>query len=92
MPKEKKEMYYVIPLKRVYWGRRSNRAARAVRLVRQFIARHFGVEPDKVLISNEVNEYIWQFGIEKPPRRVKVYAVKDEEAGVVRVYLARKQD
>ncbi len=92
MPKEKKEAYYTIPLKRVYWGRRSNRAARAVKLVRQFIARHFGVEPEKVKISNEVNEYIWQFSIEKPPRRVKVYAVRDEETGEVRVYLARKQD
>ncbi|AEM38849.1 Ribosomal protein L31e [Pyrolobus fumarii 1A] len=92
MPKEKKEMVYVIPLKRVYWGRRTNRAARAVKLVRQFVARHFGVEPEKVWISNEVNEYIWQFSIEKPPRRVKVYVVKDEEAGLVRVYLARKQD
>ncbi len=91
MPKEKREAYYTIPLKRVYWGRRSNRAARAVKLVRQFIARHFGVDPENVRISNEVNEYIWRFGIEKPPRRIRVYAKKDEETGIVWVYLARKQ-
>ena len=75
----KKEAVYTIPLKRVYWGRRSNRAARAIRLVRAFIARHFGVSPRQVVIYNDVNEYIWSRGIEKPPRYVRVKAVRVEE-------------
>ncbi len=86
--KDKKEMVYTIPVYRVYWGRRSNRAARAVRLVRRFIARHFGVEEDKVIIYNDVNRYLWSRGIEKPPRRVTVKAVKDDE-GRVKVFLYR---
>ncbi|MEM1878768.1 MAG: 50S ribosomal protein L31e, partial [Desulfurococcaceae archaeon] len=32
---------HVIPLKRVYFGRRFNRADRAVRLIKKYVARHF---------------------------------------------------
>ncbi len=89
MPKDKREAVYTVPLGRVYWGRRSNRAARAVRYLRRFIARHFGVDEDDVIIYNEVNEYIWSRGIEKPPRRITVKAVKDPETGTVKVLLVR---
>jgi len=68
---------YVIPLSRVYWGRRTNRADRAVKLLREFVRRHAKV--DKVIIANEVNEYIWSRGREKPPRRVKVLIRIEEE-------------
>ncbi len=87
MPKEKKEMVYTISFGRIYWGRRTNRAARAVRYLRRFIARHFGVDENDVVIYNEVNEYIWSRGIEKPPRRITVKAVKDEESGLIKVKL-----
>ena len=70
---------YVVPLKRVYWGRRTNRADRAVRFLREFIKRHTKV--DRVVITNEVNNYIWSRGREKPPRRVKVVATIREEEG-----------
>jgi len=91
MAKEKKEAIYTIPLARVYWGRRSNRAARAVRLVRKFIARHFGVDVADVVIHNSVNEYIWSRSIEKPPRRITVKAVRDQETGKVKVLLVRQK-
>ncbi len=68
---------YVIPLSRVYWGRRTNRADRAVKLLRKFVRRHAKV--DKVIIANEVNEYIWSRGREKPPRRIKVLVKIEEE-------------
>ena len=90
--KDKKEMIYTIPVYRVYWGHRSNRAARAVKLVRRFIARHFGVPEEKVVIHNAVNEYLWSRSIEKPPRRITVRAVKDPETGVVKVLLVRKPE
>ncbi len=89
MPKDKREAIYTIPVYRVYWGRRTNRAARAVRLVRKFIARHFGVDEEKVKIHNNVNEYLWSRSIEKPPRRITVRAVKDPETGIVKVMLIR---
>lgn len=78
MPSDPGHYVYVVPLSRVYWGRRSNRADRAVRLLRRFIERHLKV--DRVVVDNEVNEYIWSRGREKPPRRVKVaVTVKEVE-------------
>ena len=70
---------YIINLSRVYWGRRSNRADRAIRLIRRFIARH--TKADRVLIMNDVNEYVWRRSREKPPRRVKVLVTIREEEG-----------
>ena len=67
---------YIVPLARVYWGRRTNRADRAVKLIRRFVQRH--TKADKILIANEVNEEVWKRGREKPPRRIKIL-VKMEE-------------
>ncbi|MCE4598724.1 MAG: 50S ribosomal protein L31e [Desulfurococcales archaeon] len=83
---------YVVPLKRVYWGRRTNRADRAVRLLKMFVRRHMKV--DDVIISNEVNNYIWSRGREKPPRRIKILvSVKEEKEeegeGKVRIAVVR---
>jgi len=92
---------YNVNLSRVYWGRRTNRADRAVKYLRKFIARH--TKADRVLVTNEVNNYIWSRGREKPPRRisvfVKVVEEKEEEEEeeekatkrVAKVYLASKK-
>ena len=89
------ERIYTVPLGRAWVTPRRKRAPRAVRLVRGFIERHMKVgagpegedEAGRLVISNEVNEKIWRRGIEKPPRRIRVRAVKDVE-GTVTVYLA----
>ena len=79
MPKEKSGVIYIISLKRLYWGKSTNRAKRAIRKIREFVQRHFGV--DEVKIDNTVNNYVWSRSIEKPPRRVPVYVeVVEEEA------------
>mgnify|MGYP003878661317 FL=1 len=70
-------MIYTIPLRRVYWGRRTNRANRAIKLIRKFVSRHFGVE--RVIIDNTVNEYIWSRSREKPPPRITVRVIKIDE-------------
>ena len=89
------ERIYTIPLGRAWVTPRRKRAPRAVRLVRGFVERHMKVgaategegEAGRLVISNEVNEKIWSRGIQKPPRRIRVRAVKDVE-GTVTVYLA----
>ena len=78
MPREGRWVY-VIPLRRVYWGRRSNRADRAVRLIRRFVARH--TKADEVRILTEANNIVWRRGREKPPARVKVLVDVREEKG-----------
>lgn len=72
-----KRLVYVINLRRVYWGRRSNRADRAVRLLKSIIARH--TKANKVIVYNEVNNAIWSRGREKPLPRVKVLVELREE-------------
>jgi len=75
-----KAFVYVVNLSRVYWGRKSNRADRAVRRLREFVRRHVkGV--DRVVIGNDVNERIWERSREKPPRRVKILVEVYEEGG-----------
>lgn len=79
------ERVYTIPLRDVWRAPRKRRAPRAVRFIKEFIARHMKAEAVK--IANDVNEKLWERGAEKPPRRIKVKAAKDKE-GKVTVYLA----
>lgn len=80
---------HVIPLKRIYFGRRRNRSDRAIRLIRKYIARHFK-EAEKIWIHPNVNEYIWSRGREKPPRRIVVEVRFDKEEKIARVLLVRR--
>ncbi len=47
-------------------------------------------ELPKLIISKEVNEKIWDKGIEKPPRKIRVRAAKDSD-GNVTIYLAEEK-
>lgn len=81
------EKIYTIPLRHVWVVTpRGKRAPRAVRDVRDFVARH--MKADEVAMSNEVNNAIWSRSINKPPRKVTVRAVKDKEGKVI-VYPAK---
>jgi len=44
-------------------------------------------EGGKLVISDEVNRKLWSRGIEKPPRNIRVRAVKDKD-GIVTLHLA----
>ena len=89
------ERFYTIPLGRVWISQRKKRAPKAMRQIKRFVKKHMKIrdedtdaEAEKLVISNEVNGKIWSRGIEKPPRKIMVRAVKDEE-GVVTLYLAK---
>jgi len=45
------------------------------------------IDEDSLRISNEVNEHLWKRGIQKPPRKIRVRAVKTAE-GIVTIRLA----
>ncbi len=79
------EREYVVPLREAWRAPRAKRAPRAIKALREFIEKH--MKASEVVITNEVNEVIWARGIQKPPRRIKIRAVKDS-GGVVTVYLA----
>lgn len=57
-----------------------------MRVVKDFIRRH--MKPESIIISREVNEHLWSKGIEGPPRRIRVKAVRDKD-DVVTVYLVK---
>jgi len=81
------EKVYTIPLRHVWVVTpRGKRAPRAVRDVRNYVARH--MKSDEVAVSNEINSEIWSRSINKPPRRITVRAVKDKEGKVI-VYPAK---
>jgi large subunit ribosomal protein L31e len=76
------EKVYTIPLHHVWVVTpRGERAPRAARDVKAYVARHMKAED--VALSNEINSAIWARGINKPPRKVTVRAVKDKEGKVV---------
>jgi len=85
-PKEEiiDERIYIIPLAKARKGPRNKRAKKSIRYLREYMNRHF--KPEALVISQEVNEKIWERGAQKPPRKLKVRATKNID-GLVVVYL-----
>ena len=81
------ERVYTVPLSKAWIRPRKKRAPRAIRMIREFIRRHMKVDDNSIRITNEVNEKIWSKGIQKPPRRIRIKALKDKD-GLVTVHLA----
>ena len=92
------ERVYIIPLGKASIRPPKKRAPRAIQLIREFVTKHMklemrmeeeeeGGELPKLTISQDVNERIWDRGIEKPPKKIRVRAAKDKD-GNVTVYLA----
>lgn len=67
---------YTIPLRDAYNARRPNRAKKAVKIIRKFLARH--TKSKAVKLDPSLNEILWDRGIEKPPRRVKLKVAEVE--------------
>ncbi|MFX0187308.1 MAG: 50S ribosomal protein L31e [Candidatus Hodarchaeota archaeon] len=79
------ERIYIIPFAKARRGPRIKRAKKSIRYLREYMNRHF--KPESLVISQEVNEKIWERGAQKPPRKLKVRATKNID-GLVVVYLA----
>ena len=74
------EKVFTIPLRDAFLAPRTSRAKKASTIVRQFLERH--MKSEDVKIGESLNKQIWSRGIQKPPRRVKVHVVKNEEGTV----------
>ena len=95
------ERIYTIPLQRALVRPPKKRAPRAIQLIKAFITKHMKLvvkvsedeeeeELPQLIVSTEVNEKVWDRGIEKPPRKIRVRAAKDKD-GNVTVYLAEAE-
>lgn len=93
------ERFYTVPLSKAWIYPKRKRAPRAMRILKSFVTKHMKLEGrkpsegeeeeelGKLIVSNEVNLKMWDRGIGKPPRKIRVRAAKDKE-GNVTVYLA----
>lgn len=93
-PNEKLEREYTIPL-RHRWQivPRYQRANKAVKAVKEFLVRHMKVRDrdlNKIRLDKYLNEILWVRGIQNPPSRIKVKAIK--EGDIVRVEPAELRD
>jgi large subunit ribosomal protein L31e len=75
------EKFYTVNLRDLWTAPKDKRAPKAVRALREFVKRHMKV--DNVKVSNEINQEIWARSIQKPPRKLKIRAVKDKEGQVI---------
>ena len=74
---EEKEM--VVPLRAAWAVPRTQRAARAMKEIRKHVTRHMKMTEDEELwIDEAVNHAIWARGIQKPPRKIRVVATREE--------------
>lgn len=92
------ERIYTIPLGKAWVRPHKKRAPRAMQIIKAFITKHMKMdmrpeveeergEMPRLVITNDVNEKVWSRSIEKPPRKIRVRAAKDNE-GNVTVFLA----
>ncbi len=92
MSQEAIENIYTIPFyPRLNKTAPYRRAPRAIRMLKEFIVKH--TKADFVVITNELNEFIWKRGIQKPPRKVKVRAIVEtiEEEKIATVELIHEK-
>ncbi len=76
--KEKKlpEEIHTINLKEAYEKPRTRRAKAAINAIRDYVFKH---KRKEAVISPALNAVIWERGIEKPPRKIRVKLVIGED-------------
>jgi len=79
---DQEEQVLMVPLRDARKAPRTKRAPRAIEAVRDFISRHMKADRDDVWIDPEVNQLLWRRGIQKPPPRARLRAIKFEDGRV----------
>ncbi len=93
------ERVFTVPLTVTKQVPRSKRAPRAIKEIKEYVLRHMADKsaaddeeagPKKdVWIDNGLNEHLWSQGIEHPPSKVRVKAIRFED-GLIEVTLAEE--
>jgi large subunit ribosomal protein L31e len=85
MPDEEEEEHiFTVSLLKCKNLPRTKRARVAMSTIKSYIASHMKVTEDEVWIDTSVNDNIWSRGIQKPPSKIRVKAIKFED-GLVEV-------
>ncbi len=90
------ERIFTIPLTVTKQVPRTKRVPRAIKEIRDYIKRHMAEKPSggeedeemkkEVWVDYRLNELLWANGIENPPRKVRVKAIRFED-GLIEVSL-----
>jgi large subunit ribosomal protein L31e len=78
---EFEERVVTVPLRDALAGSRTDRADRAMKLVREHLAKHFSVPEEAVRLDPSINEAVWGQGREDPPSKLRVRAARFDEEG-----------
>ena len=80
MVEVQKEQIYVIPLRDVKRVPCYKRANAAITDIRGYLSHH--LKSENVKLDKSINEAVWARGSQKPPRRIRVRAMKFEDGQV----------
>jgi len=75
-----------IPLKITKTVPRTMKAEKAVAEIKDYVAKHMKAKLEDVWMDQRLNEAVWDHGMQKPPSKIRVKAVKFED-GLVEVSL-----
>ena len=70
------EKVFNIPLREAFEKQRNARASNAMKTVREFLIKN--TKTDNIKIGKSINDVIWKEGIQKPPRKVRVHIIKED--------------
>lgn len=88
---EEIERVFTVPLTVTKQVPRTKRAPRAIKEIKEFVRKHMedkssSGERKDVWVDYRLNELIWSRGIENPPSKVRVKAIRFED-GLIEVSL-----
>ncbi len=73
------ERIITVPLRDAMVAPRTERAARAIKAIREHVMRHMKAKTEDVWIDPKINEKVWSRGIRNPPKKIRVKAIKFED-------------
>ena len=72
---------FIIPLRREWSkGQKFKRGKKSITAIKEYLYRHMKCEV--VLLGNSLNEFVWAHGIQNPPHKIEVHAIKDKDGTV----------
>ncbi len=71
------ERIYTIPLRAVKKAPRWKRSNRAIALIREYLMKH--TKSEYIMIDTAINEKVWARGSQKPPSKIRVKVIEEED-------------
>ena len=86
MAEEKKEVLFervmTVPMRAIFSKPTDQRAPAAIKLLKDFVARHTHTTPKDIWIDRELNMKVWARSLRKPPKSLKVRVIKWDDQTV----------